>query len=238
MAQFAIAELILWFMSTVGVGAAASFVLFRWLGSKWIESKFAERLESFRHENAKELQRFTAEVDGELSATLRTQEKEFESLSEAWRLANIAIGMAADFCSQFQSYADLRYLSEEVRKEQLDQFDFLPAVKQEILRSTDPQEAFIENMFYLKRNKAGKALQDFGNFLSLNEIFMSAEDVEVFREVQTKVSDAILKRDISKDDDDRTFAREAHNLMAKDAKVLVEGLAPKLRSKFFDRGKS
>ena len=39
-----------------GGGVAVAYVAFRFLLRAWIEEKFAKRLESFRHEQAKELQ--------------------------------------------------------------------------------------------------------------------------------------------------------------------------------------
>ena len=39
-----------------GGGAVVAFLLFRFLGSKWIESKFAESLEAYKHAQAKELE--------------------------------------------------------------------------------------------------------------------------------------------------------------------------------------
>lgn len=67
-----------------GPAAVIAFLLFRYLGKSWIESKFSERLEQFKHQQALEIQRLRIEIDSTLSGVLKIQEKEFETLPEAW----------------------------------------------------------------------------------------------------------------------------------------------------------
>jgi len=67
-----------------GGGAVVAFLLFQYLSKKWIENKFSERLDQLRHTQALELQRFRVEIDSFLSGAIRLQEKEFQTLPEAW----------------------------------------------------------------------------------------------------------------------------------------------------------
>jgi hypothetical protein len=50
-------------ITAAGGGAVAAFALFRYLGSKWIENKFSQRMEQLRHTQALELQRLRVEID-------------------------------------------------------------------------------------------------------------------------------------------------------------------------------
>ena len=76
-----------------GSGAAGvAFLLFRYLGKSWIESKFSERLEQFKHQQAIEIQRLRVKIDSTLSGVLKIQEKEFETLPEAWSKLDEAYG--------------------------------------------------------------------------------------------------------------------------------------------------
>ena len=54
-----------------GGSATVAFLLFQYLGKGWIDARFAERLEAFKHEQAKELQRMKVEVESVLSGALK-----------------------------------------------------------------------------------------------------------------------------------------------------------------------
>jgi len=64
-----------------GGAAAIAYILFQYLGKKWIENKFAERLDQLKHQHALGLQRLRVEIDSMLSGTLKLQEREFQFLS-------------------------------------------------------------------------------------------------------------------------------------------------------------
>jgi hypothetical protein len=90
-----------------GGAAAVSYLLFQWLGKKWIENKFSERLEQLRHQQALELQRLRVEIDAMLSGALKLQEKEFSVLPEAWEKLNDAHGLVSWLVSPVQQFATL-----------------------------------------------------------------------------------------------------------------------------------
>ena len=90
-----------------GGGAIVAYLLFKYLGGKWIEDKFAQRLETYKHEQAKELQRLRIEIDSMLSGVLKIQEKEFETLPEAWLKLDEAFGKFQTLFSPIQQYPDV-----------------------------------------------------------------------------------------------------------------------------------
>lgn len=90
-----------------GGGAVVAYGLFRYLGSKWIENKFAERLEQLRHTQALELQRLRVEIDSLLSGAIKLQDKEFQTLPEAWVKLDEAYGQVSNLTSPSQQLPDL-----------------------------------------------------------------------------------------------------------------------------------
>jgi hypothetical protein len=109
-------EFFLTIITAGGGGAVVAFMAFRYFATSWLESKFEQRLEAYRHENAIELQKLRANIDGALNRTVKAQEKEFDVLSETWRLANVAQGTMESFSNPFQSYADLGKMSEDKKR--------------------------------------------------------------------------------------------------------------------------
>jgi len=90
-----------------GGSAVIAYVVFQYIGKKWIENKFAERLDLLRHQHALELQRLRVEIDALLSGAIKLQEKEFLVLPDAWAKLDEAHGLVAWLVSPSQQYANV-----------------------------------------------------------------------------------------------------------------------------------
>ncbi|WP_247226818.1 hypothetical protein [Yoonia sp. F2084L] len=227
--------MVLTVLASGGGGAVVAYGAFRFFAVSWIEQKFEQQLEAYRHENAKELQSLSASVDGALSKTIKSQEKEFEVLSELWRLANMSVGTLGSLVSPLQSYPNLRNMSAQKMKEVLEQYDLLPSVMQEILDASDNQKEFIEAAFWKQLNSARNALNDFRNCLYLNEVFIEQELMEEFEGISKQVVHAIVEREMSHEDSDHKMRGESFRVYDKEISPRLKALAPSLRRKFFDR---
>lgn len=90
-----------------GVGAVVAYGLFQFLGRTWIENKFAEKLELYRHQQAIEIQRLRVEIDSMLSGAIKLQDREFEILPKAWEKLDEAYGRVNSLVSPIQSFLSL-----------------------------------------------------------------------------------------------------------------------------------
>ena len=102
-----------------------AFFLFRYLGKSWIESKFSERLEHLR-----------VEIDSRLSGVLKIQEKEFETLPEAWSKLDEAYGHVTALVSPLQQYPNLDGMTPARLNEFLDESELFGTQKDEIRQSS------------------------------------------------------------------------------------------------------
>ena len=68
----------------VKAARSSPLAFFGSLGRGWLEAQFSRQLEAFRHDKAKEIEHFRAEIDGELKARIRLQEKQFEAILRTW----------------------------------------------------------------------------------------------------------------------------------------------------------
>ena len=110
--------------------------LFRYLGKSWIESKFSERLEQFKHQQAIEIQRLRVKIDSTLSGVLKIQEKEFETLPEAWSKLDEAYGHVTALVSPLQQYPNLDGMTPARLNEFLDESELFGTQKDEIRQSS------------------------------------------------------------------------------------------------------
>src|SRR5690606_39119236 len=107
---------------------------------KWIENKFAEKLELLRHSQAMELQKLRVKIDSMLSGAIKIQEKEFESLPEAWERFDRALGLLSHVASPMQEYPDLNRYSSVQLDEYLASLDFAESQKDEIRNAMQMQK--------------------------------------------------------------------------------------------------
>ncbi|MDX8351190.1 hypothetical protein [Cognatiyoonia sp. IB215182] len=228
-------EILLAIITAGGGGAIVAFAAFRFLAVSWLEQKFTQQLEANRHENAKELQALSASIEGSLSKTLKSQEKEFEVLSELWRLANVAFGLTAEFTKPGHSYPDPRKLSEQRFREVLEDYGFRPVHAEEIIASPESDRALIEAMFWTRRNKASSAQTDFQNYLYLNEVFVEEQTFTEFESISKGLKEVILSHELEHESFDPKSPATSNEKVQEEIRPRLEEIAPTLRKKFFER---
>jgi hypothetical protein len=96
---------------TAAAVIGAAYALFRLFAEKWINQKFAEQLETFKSEQARELERLRHKINGAFDPTKRLHDREFEALPEIWAKLVEAKGWAQSYLSAYKQYADLTRMS-------------------------------------------------------------------------------------------------------------------------------
>ncbi|UGQ45064.1 hypothetical protein [Massilia endophytica] len=93
---FATAFQYLGFLGITAVGfAGAAYALFKWLGSKWLENKFAERLQNLKAEQDHSIRMVQSSIDREIHRAKKLYDNEFTALTESWRLLRLAFDSSA-----------------------------------------------------------------------------------------------------------------------------------------------
>ena len=233
--EFGLSEFILSILAAGGGAAAISFALFRFFGQSWLENLFARRMEAFRHENAKELASLKAKIDGSLDATVRSQEKEFAALSDCWRMVNVAFGALQDYVSAFQQYEDIGKMPDDMRREYVERLDLLNSQKRQILDAANPTQKFIDVQDIVKSNTARKAVQEFGNSIFLNDIYIEEETAEKLKDILKLMIESLHDKDLGRKMKDSKLLVESSRIADKKIRPAMESLAPDLRKSFFDR---
>ena len=155
-----------------GGGAVIAYLIFQYLGKSWIDTRFAQRLEAFRHEQAREIEHLRMQIESMLSGTLRLQEKEFETLPEAWRLLDIARGQVASLLSPLQRYPNLDQMSSPQLEEFFVDSELLESQKEELRASSRKLDTYQEQIFWHRLSSVKLACSDLHNFVARNAIFI------------------------------------------------------------------
>lgn len=212
-----------------GGGAVVAFGFFQFLGARWLENRFEQRLESLRHEHAKELQSLRIEIDTALQGRLRIQEKELEVLTTCWDLMNNALGAAQDYVSLFQSYPDISRMSDTAKNEYLATLEIFEFQRREIIESHQPNETLKKYIELRKRNTAGEAHSKFHNYLKRHEIFIDERIWKELLAVANELKDALISRDISQDYGDHDGWRKSWNKVQESCGPRVSKISEDLR---------
>jgi hypothetical protein len=85
-----ILDFVIKFLVAGGGGAAVAVWLCKLFGEKWLNTKFEERLASFRHEHQKEIERLRLRINTLMDRTTKLHQREFDVLPEAWGRINDA----------------------------------------------------------------------------------------------------------------------------------------------------
>jgi hypothetical protein len=176
-----------------GGSAAVAFLLFQYLGKGWIDARFAERLEAFKHDQAKELQRLKVEVESLLSGALKMQEREFTVLPEAWKKLDDAHSLVQWVAAPYQQYPDLERINDNELEEFLSSSELLDSQKTRIRNSerSGRNETYQEIIFWHRLHRAKKAVADLQTYTASHGLFLPPELKQQFKEMHPILWSAI-----------------------------------------------
>src|SRR5271167_1907335 len=198
---------------SAGAGGAIAYAIFRFLGKSWVESKFAERLEAFKHQQALEIQRLRVEIESMLSGALKLQELEFEVLPEAWRKLEEAYGLARWITAGLQQYENVENATDVQLEEVLQKT--LPGLlesQRAALFAADRRERpeRYQKLIQWKRyNRALKAATELDEYIGSKGLFLPAPLKEQFREIIPIIRGSLISVQTSLEFDDYKIRRGA-----------------------------
>jgi len=206
----AIAQFIGKAVAYVVVCAVVAYAIFKFLGKKWIEGKFAERLEAYRNELKKELEHTRYEINALFSRVTKINEKEFEVLSEAWHKMQDALGRASQFTSYIQHYPDLNNMSQRGLEEFLEKSRLHEFEKQELLQARDKVSYYEDKIFWYELRSVEESFMAFHNYIIKNKIFLSQDLQEQFTKIDDIIWNAIVERKVGHEANDREMWDKAY----------------------------
>jgi hypothetical protein len=193
-----------------GGGAAVAYVLFSFLGKKWIENKFSKSLEAYKHAQTKELEELRYKINAQFNRITKIHEKEFELLPEAWLKMQDALGRISEFTSLYQEFPDLNKMSSVALDEFLDKSKLQDYEKQELKKAPDKLEYYQECIFRYKYVDAHKEFSEFHNFIVRNRIFFSSDLQEKFIKIDDIMWSAIIDRKVGYEAKDHEMWTKAY----------------------------
>ncbi|EXI70736.1 MAG: hypothetical protein AW07_03866 [Candidatus Accumulibacter sp. SK-11] len=179
-----------------GGAVAIAYAVFRILALKWLDSRFAEKLEAFKHLQAKEMEEVKFRINFLFDRAKKLNEKEYEVLPEAWGRLNDAFWKASATVSLLQSYPDLEKMSDAHFAEFLGTCRLQEWEKQELRESKTRNAYYQQHIFWHDLSDAKTASRECHRYLSRNGIFLKSEVKDRFVLLDSLVWSALVDREV------------------------------------------
>jgi hypothetical protein len=157
--------------------------IFKFFGEKWLNSKFEERLEAYKHEQQKELERLKFKINALMDRTTKLHQREFDVLPEAWSRLTEAHGKTAMVAWRGRTYPDLDKIDNLHLEEILEKSPLPEWQKAELRSSSKKREYYIEAMSLYELDQASAAYFEFYIYLQKNSIFVKDPIKSKFKEL-------------------------------------------------------
>lgn len=219
-----------------GTSAGVAYLLFKNLGEKWIDSKFAKSLEDHKHNQSVEIQRLRIEIDSMLNGVIKIQEKEFEVLPLAWEKMNDALGQLSALVAPFQQYPDVQRMTVQELDELLLKTEFEDSEKDRIRHSLDKADAYQKAIFWRRLNKVRSLCADFHNFILRNSIFLPSHLKSLFTEISELLWSAMLDKQIGYEASDWKMQNEGWTKVKEKIEPLQKSIEEAIHQRLHEHG--
>jgi len=208
-----------------GGAAAVAYALFVFLGKNWIENQFAKGLQKYRHRQNEELEEIRYKINTLFDKVTKVHEKEFQVLPEAWGKLTDAINHVHKFVSAFQQHPDINKMSTAELNEFLRDSILYEYQKNELMQAKDKTEYYQEKKFFHDLVAVRNIYSDFHVYMQKNIIFLREELKVKFDKIDDLMWDALIRREIANETDDRKEWVKASQSMRDEVSPLKDEIA-------------
>lgn len=190
----------------LGIGAIVGFAywFFKKLGASWLETKFAEQLEAYKHKQQKELEHLRLQINTLFDRTTKLHQREFEVLPEAWAKLTDAYWKTLGFISPIKEYPDLSRMSDEYFIEFVDTSQLLQSEKEELKRQDgqDRNTFYTRHIYWARLMDTRTPVTEAHIYILKNGIFLPAEIKTKFIALSDLLWEAVMENQFYKQHED------------------------------------
>lgn len=232
-----VANYVLDLLAVYGGAGVIGVLSFQYLGKKWIENKFAQRLDVYKHQQNKELSRLRIEIDSLLSGALKLQEREFELLPEAWEKLDEAYGLTRWAMSPGQISVNVGAMTNDQLDEYLATTDFLETQKTELRSSSNRDKTLQEVSYWNRLEKANRAVFNLDRFIARNGIFFPLELKQNFVSIVLIFRSSLISHEVGHGEPTgRQMQREGWKKIEEEAEPLYKKIEEEIQVRLRSHG--
>jgi len=210
------------FFGGSSVGIAYGFFLF--LGKKWIENKFAAKLEEYKTAQNKELEDFRYKINSLFSRVTKIHEKEYEVLPTAWTKLHDAKDHIARLVSLYQEYPDFSRMKEQDIKSVLNGYNWELHEIADLISAAEKNNFFQDRIFWHRLRKAQEVFGDFHSYIERNRIFLSEGLKVQFNQADDLMWEALVTRKVGEEAKDHKMITEAYKGLKENIESFISSI--------------
>jgi hypothetical protein len=229
-------ELLMQLLVYGGGPVVIAFLTFKFLGEKWIDSKFAAQLKATDHANDIKLKELQREIDTQLSRVVKIQDREFQVLPKVWELLQDALDHLGLLVATARQWPELSNMSVARFNEFVDASPLTPVHKDELRQKSaaDRNQHYHDLMFWYELTAANNACVAYRDHVKRNSIFLRQELRETFLKIDVVMWEALLSRRIGQEAQDTKLWVGASQMMQSRIAPLVTELEGKVQALLHD----
>jgi hypothetical protein len=213
-------------LATVSVSgiSAAAIQGFKHFSEKWLDAKFARRLEELRHAHARELEDLRFRIAALLDRVTKLHAREFEVLPEAWSRLNDAFWQSIQFVSPFQSYPDLDRTPSPAREAFLEKCRLPDWEREEVRLAKEMNKKYQELIFKHDLHAAKDKFGGANSFLLKNGIFIEKTIRAQFQKLLDLIWNAIIEAEVNREIEHTARRRESTQALRSNGENMMKEL--------------
>jgi len=179
------------------IGAASSafaYAMFRIFTTKWIKTRFSQRLEAFKHQQNQEIEHLRFRINTMMDWNVKLHQREFDILPETWSLLNEAFYTIEPIAIGFQQYPNLDEMSTDRLEEFLEKSPLTVVQKTELRSESNKVQYYREVKTMHDLNTAIDSYNQFHLLFSKNAIFIVEPIKTAFLALDQMLKEAIIER--------------------------------------------
>lgn len=238
-----LSEIAAYLVGTGFIGATTAYAVVRWLGTRWLDAKFAERLESHKGalqrelESLKgaqqvELERIKFAINARMDRAAKLHQREFEVLPNAWSLLTDAFGIAMSLVSQLQVKTELDRMPQDRLEDFLANSELADFERKAVRESQNKTETYDRLLEPHLIARARKANQDFYFYFRKNAIFIREPIKVQFDKIDQLMQLAVSEHLVNYQH--RTRERNWANKLADEGEKAVKALERDIQKVLWD----
>lgn len=224
---------------TMPLAAGAGFAVFQFLGKRWIESKFAERLEKFKHEQNQEIEKLRFRINALMDRTSKLHQNEFEVLPTIWEKLREAYWKTIGLTSAGQTNPDLDNMSPTHFSEFVDKCQ-LKDWEKEMLKETEVGQrnrAFAERIRWHRYVDVRDCCYDFRNYFESKGIFVQQDLKARVHELSAMIFDALFEAQMEAQTPRVMTDLAKIDLLHREGRPALESIEAEIQSRLWDANK-
>jgi hypothetical protein len=215
---------------TVGTLTGLALWLFKTFSEKWLNAKFAERLEAFKHDQQKEIEHLRFEINKLFDRTTKLHQREFEVLPKGWSLLVTSFHATMSMTAALQQYPDISQMTPAHLEEFLSKCPLEGWQRDELRNAAEKNSYYQQAIFWHRLNSVRKDFRKSALFLRRKGIFMPRALKEKFTRVEDLIWNALSEYELNKNEavwpkhhTDQDKLRKEGELLMKELEAEVQG---------------